>query len=386
VHKYTKAHLTHLANMKTTKITFQNIFRLFLMMVIVLTLNQLKLGFVVSTGRGIHNFTASQKTPLLFHNLSRINNFTASQKTPLLFHKLSRISERQHWNETSGNGTTSRKLSIDSAHNVKSCVRQNVTSYMDLRFVQNLAVSLPLLSKVSGDTFGLGYCRPLFHCPVTVPLAYREIPKNGCSTWKRYLHELDGLNWNLQHKTKHVCCKEGNNRVKVLITRNPYTRFVSMFVNKVLKGDANTASRSVILQRFGQFVEEIIHGTDIDGKTDIHFRSQYVHDTTSQNKGKQRTRDCQGLHMILKLEELDNFGFSLIEKRLCLELGYCRKLPSIPLPKGEAEKSGNKSPSRRGFFTAKYLFGQNTSWGLLIAKRYKTDFSLYGYSTSLDEV
>ena len=134
-----------------------------------------------------------------------------------------------------------------------------------------------------------------------------------------------------------------------------------MFVNKVLKDEANTANRSVILQRFGQFV-------------------------TSQNKGKQRTRDCQGLHMILKLEELDNFGFSLIEKRLCLELGYCRKLPSIPLPKGEAEKSGNKSPSRRGFFTAKYLFGQNTSWGLLIAKRYKTDFSLYGYSTSLDEV
>ncbi len=142
-----------------------------------------------------------------------------------------------------------------------------------------------------------------------------------------------------------------------------------MFVNKVIKGEANTANRSVILQRFGKFVDKIINSTDKDGKPDHHLRSQYVHDTTSKNKGKQRTRDCQGLHMVLKLEELDNFGFSLIEKRLCLELGYCRELPSIPLPKGEDEKLGNKSPSRRGFFTAKYLFVHNTSWGLLIAKR-----------------
>ena len=360
-----KAHLTHIADMKTTKITFQNIVLSFQMMVILLTLTQLQFGFIVSPVLGIHNFTASQKTPLLYHNLSR-------------------ISERQHWNETSGNDMTSRKLSVDSAHNVKSCVRQHVTSYMDLRYVQNLAVSLPLLSKVSGDTFRLGYCLPFFHCPVTVPLAYREIPKNGCSTWKRYLHELDGLNWTLQHKTQHVCCKEGNNRVKVLITRNPYTRFVSMFVNKVLKDEAVTTNRSVILQRFGQFVDKIIHSTDIDEKTDHHFRSQYVHDTTSQNKGKQSTRDCQGLHMVLKLEELDDFGFSLIEKRLCSELGYCRELPSIRHSKGGVR--ANESPLRGGFLTAKYLFGQNPAWGLLIAKRYKTDFSLYGYSTSLDEV
>jgi hypothetical protein len=307
------------------------------------------------------------------------------------FQKLSEISERQNWDETTG--STRTKLSADSAQNVKSCVTQPVTSYMDFRFVQNLTFSLPLLSQVSGDTFRLGYCHPFLLCPVTVPLAYQEIPKNGCSTLKRYMHELDGLNWTSHAETKHVCCKEGKNRVKVLITRNPYSRLVSMFVNLVLKGHARTATRSVILQRFGEFVDQIIRTDDTDeGGWDNHFRSQHYFDDwsrTEQIAGKPLAKDwqgLQGLNMVLKLEELGKFGFSSVEKRLCSELGYCGALPPLPLATGADVKLGHRSPSRGGFLTAQHLFRQNRSWALLIAKRYATDFSLYGYSSWLDQI
>ena len=302
---------------------------------------------------------------------------------------LSGTSERKNRDHTTGLGPTKIKLSADSAQNVTSCATQPVTSYMDIRFVQNLTLSLPSLSQVSGDTFRLGYCYPSLHCPVTVPLAYKEIPKNGCSSWKRYLHELDGLDWTLQHRTKHVCCKTGKNRVKVIITRNPYSRFVSLFVNKVLKGRAKNANRSVILQSFGEFVDKIVQTNDTWKSLNHHFRSQHFHDNwsrTEQIEGNENARECQGPYMVLKLEELGKFGFSSIEKRLCSELGYCEALPPFPFPTGENEKLGNRSPSLGGFLTAQNIFKQNRSWALLIAKRYETDFSLYGYSKWLDQI
>ena len=283
----------------------------------------------------------------------------------------------------------SSKLDLPEKANIPVLLRHPSASRGFVESAKNIP-GLLRLSNLSGDSFGLGYCYPKFHCPLSVPLAYQEVPKNGCSAWKRYLHEIDGLNWNKEHGTKHVCCRHGTNRVKFLITRNPYTRFVSMFVNKVLGGRAQSMGESDILRSFGKFVESMVKAKRSNFGKNHHFHPQYFFDKWIQNRtkefeGKELTNGCRGLHLVLKLEEFDKTGISFLEKRLCSELGYCAALPPR-VPLGNAMKSGNRSPTHGGFLTAQNLLKQNPTWANVIAELYETDFSLYNYSNKVDQI
>ena len=92
--KYTRAHLTHLANMNTTKTAFKNIASSFLLMVVLWTLSQLKIAFSVSS---VPFRYPIKKVELLgVVRAVGMHNFTASPETPLLSDNLSSISERQH--------------------------------------------------------------------------------------------------------------------------------------------------------------------------------------------------------------------------------------------------------------------------------------------------
>lgn len=93
--KYTKAHLTYLANMKTTKIKFQNITLSFLLMAFLWKLSQhFKSAFRVSPVP--FRYSIKQVELLEVDRAVGMHNFTSSPKTLLLYDDLSSISERQH--------------------------------------------------------------------------------------------------------------------------------------------------------------------------------------------------------------------------------------------------------------------------------------------------
>lgn len=230
------------------------------------------------------------------------------------------------------------------------------------------------LMSNTGDKYMFGYCWSNLHCPISVPISYVEVPKAGCSTMKKYLHELDGLNWSKRHRTKHICCRNGIRRLRVQITRNPFTRLISGFVDKKLKKNM-TFTPEQILKAFRKHVTHVT--THDDQHIDHHFKSQVyfgrrLRQAVESEKSKTK-QWCNEDILYIKIENLYASGISQIENILCRDHQFCAKLPQLGRE--------NKSPSRPEYKSDFLL--QDSSLVDKVVSRYQEDFDNYGYSTTL---
>ena len=83
-----------------------------------------------------------------------------------------------------------------------------------------------------------GYCHPNLACPPGAPIAYMEVPKSACSSFKEMIvNELEINKTWVRHGNPKMTCCEGLNRLKIIAVRNPYHRYVSFFSDKIVGRD-----------------------------------------------------------------------------------------------------------------------------------------------------
>mmetsp|Transcript_40080 Transcript_40080/g.98505 ORF Transcript_40080/g.98505 Transcript_40080/m.98505 type:complete len:335 (+) Transcript_40080:92-1096(+) len=215
------------------------------------------------------------------------------------------------------------------------------------------------------DTFFVGYCKPYLHCPWNAPVAFSEIPKNGCTSTKKWLKQMDNMTWD-GHTEGNICCIKGTGRIRFLVTRDPFARLLSGFKDKVLlrngrapiESFARTFKGAQTWETFDLFVQRISQIPD--SEIDDHFRSQHLHDPWYHEK-------TSPLIMRLQLEEIAT-GWTKLQEKLCKFFSYCN--PIVPLGRANASR---KPPSR--------VLWRNVSH--IVVERYRQDFQAYGYNLTV---
>ncbi|CAK8991676.1 unnamed protein product [Durusdinium trenchii] len=296
-----------------------------------------------------------------------------------------------------------------------------------------------------------------FHCPLNVPLAIMATSKSGstatarwalqmdypkgrdfalmASTWsphagsskRRFLDPTNANEESLERLRRLAqpqrfgddtlavprwsgltCCRFGHGRLKVLVVRNPYARFISAYREMFL---AHPGRGSAVAQGFLQRNSSVefdfrsflaflatadfvhaLHGPpdeqlrilfatgegrwETTWMTRLELHSVKVHAGPVSELNRSGLWS-EGLHLV-HLERLQA-DLERLELRLCRELGYCRPLPPLLPANWGAKRRATARGTATGVLWRRALQVQQVR----LLQRYQRDFELLGYSMDI---
>ena len=235
---------------------------------------------------------------------------------------------------------------------------------------------LTLFAKtISNYSIVAGYCHPSLVCPQKLPIAYLEIPRVACTSNKKLLANIDGIDWKGHGTTQLPCCSsEPLDRVKYVVVRHPYDKLLSVYNHATFcTKEREKYCRHPLTEQnkhdFFSWVLEMMKRfpTDDDDKSN-HFKSQVSH---FHDKRLTKPHDIESF-TIVYLENL-SADWALLNKRLCKEYKYCNNaLP--PLMKSNFLSTTNVGHNMS-------LIYENQIVKNLIDRRIKMDFERLGYKS-----
>ena len=241
-------------------------------------------------------------------------------------------------------------------------------------YTSSKMLSIVVLTLLTNTNYNIvpGYCHPYLLCPKNVPLAYLEIPRVACSSMKKLLSSVDGINFVGHGITKLPCCSaEPSDRIKYVVVRNPYDKLLSVYNHgifcsknreKYCRKPLSEENKDDFFRWFSETAKKFPN--DNDDKSN-HFKSQFsqFYDTRLS-----KPHDIQSF-TILHLENIASDWESL-NKKLCKEYDSCHPLPPLMI--------SNNLKKTRGHNMS--LIYKNETMKRLIYKRFKTDFDMFGYN------
>ena len=190
-----------------------------------------------------------------------------------------------------------------------------------------------LVTSITTANLIKGYCAPHLLCPKSLPVAWLEIPRAGCTSQKRLLSEVDNITWKGHGHTQPWCCQEEpKDRIKYAIVRNPYIRLLSLYNHKIFCSQKRAHYCKQRLSRhnvhdFFTWVDQTMSATKADrfDKT-RHFRTQLSYFWDKRLKLPYNISEFK----IFKLETI-TYSWPRLLDAVCHKFGRCASydLPAI---------------------------------------------------------
>lgn len=274
-------------------------------------------------------------------------------------------------------------------------------------------------NSFDNDIYKLGYCSPLYCCPLSIPLAFIETPRVASTATKQWITEQEreagfsAEGWNGHFpRTPMTCCQHGHHRVKFMNVRNPYSKFISVFRGFFLGQMQEGGVGGIPLTRDkhdplwlrcnspdGFKWRDLSGVVSIvaqykDPVVDTHFQSQmynllevyvglhkqyihpdHLHSAPSNPLTEEGFREWLGTIHLLRLETHAADWTSLLKNTLCTpKYGY--NCTTIPDPPGYSDGSSKGDRNVLQDIESNWLTKSTLD---LIYHRYHCDFIAFGY-------